>query len=74
LVINVLAHIMITKKFTKRNVACKVKTEDKRKLNNQKYTNESIEIFKDQVYLLMTMSNREIDNEQSAKLNSVFLF
>jgi hypothetical protein len=73
LVINVLAHIMITKKFTKRNVACKVKTEDKRKLTKQKYTNESIEIFKDQVYLMLKF-NREIKNEQSAKLNSVFLF
>jgi len=40
---------MITKKFTKRNVACKIKTEDKRKLTKRKYTNESIEIFKDQV-------------------------
>jgi hypothetical protein len=73
LVIYVLAHIIISKKFSKRKAVCKIRTKEKRKLTKRKYSNESIQIFKDKVYMMLKF-NREINNEQHAKVKSYISF
>jgi hypothetical protein len=81
LVIYVLAHIIISKKFSKRNVVCKIRTKEKRKLTKRKYSNESIQIFKDKVYMMLKFNRSHNSSlvislimSNMLKLNRIFHF